>query len=402
MTWAEFLTGLTQSPIDALAEFLQVTSAGFLENWWKIILMGFVFWLARSLMFTILDIMIPHRLTTGNKAHWRNTKFIEARREKIYRESLETRKHQRARATLDLVKSVIDPVMGFIAFLTIFAQMGVVMNSTTGSIIIGAASLALGLGAQGLVKDIIGGMTVLISDAYAVGDYVDTQFGAAGTVRNIGLRLTTLEGADGTIWYVRHSEISKIGNLTAANTIAVTDITLTWNEEGKHLSMADLQFAEKIIDHTVNDLALALDRVDEVARGGGDDDDDTGVLQKIVAVLPQLVPTMPADTKLDHKLVTSEAYPTALSVKHAVSRITGRVPVFTKVETLGLVGSEVNSLTLRLRITLPPKASRSQAMAVLRRAVFENFIGYDITPSFTEVAPNELPAIGYFDREAQN
>lgn len=402
MTWAEFLTGLTQSPIDALAEFLKVTSAGFIENWWKILLMIFVFWVARTLMFTLLDIMIPHRLTSVSKAYWLNAKFIESRREKIYRESLETRKHQRTRATVDLLKSVIDPVMGFVAFLTLFAQMGVVMNSTTGSIIIGAASLALGLGAQGIVKDIIGGVTILVSDAYAVGDYVDTQFGAAGTVRNIGLRLTTLEGADGTVWYVRHSEISKIGNLTAANTIVVTDVTLTWNEDGKHVGMADLQFAEQILDHTVNDLALALERVDEVARGGNNDDDDTGVLQRIVAVLPQLVPTMPADARLEEGSVMSDSQATNLSVKKAISKIYGRVPVFTKVETLGLVGSEVNSLSLRLRITLPPKASRSQAMSVLRRAVFENFIGYDITPSFTEVAPNELPAIGYFDRESQS
>lgn len=402
MTWAEFLTGLTQSPVDVLAKFLQVTSAGFVENWWKILLMIFVFWLARALLFTALEIMIPHRLASTSKASWINTRFIESRREKIYRESLETRKHQRTRATADLIKSVLDPIMGFVAFVTIFAQMGVVMNSTTGSILIGSASLALGLGTQGLVKDIIGGITVLVSDAYAVGDYVDTQFGAAGTVRNIGIRLTTLEGADGTVWYVRHSEISKIGNLTTANTIVVTDVTLTWNEDGKHVGMRDLQFAEQILDHTVNDLALALERVDEVARGGNNDDDDTGVLQRIVAVLPQLVPTMPADARFEEGSVMSDSQATNLSVKKAISKIYGRVPVFTKVETLGLVGSEVNSLSLRLRITLPPKASRSQAMAVLRRAVFENFIGYDITPSFTEVAPNELPAIGYFDRESQN
>lgn len=399
MTWAEFLTNFTQEPIEAVAELIKVVYAGFLENWLRVVLMVLTFWVARILTFAALDSIIPHRLK-DSKASWQRMKFIEARRAKIYRESLETRKHQRTRATADLIKSVVDPVMFFVAFLTIFAQLGVVMTSSTGGILIGAISLAIGLGAQGIVKDVIGGITVLMSDAYAVGDYIDTQFGAAGTVRHIGIRLTTLEGADGTVWYVRHSEIPKIGNLTASSSIIVTDVNLTWNEDDKHIGLADLQFAEQLLDHTLNDLALALDRVDQVARGDStSDSDDTAVLMKLASVLPQLVPTMPVDSGLVRQ---SEKTVVTSNLNDAVLKINGRVPVFTKVETLGLVGSGVNSVTLRLRIALPPKASRSKAMSVLRRAVFETFIPYDVTPEFTEVAPNELPAIGYFDREDTN
>lgn len=408
MNWSDFLTGFAQNPLTTLQQFFETIATNFVAHWLEITLIIIAFIIARWLVFALIEAVIPRRIE-GELPKWFKNRFTRAWHAKLYKDSLENRGVQRARTIVGLTKSTLDPIMGMVAFFTVFAHLGITMSKTTGSFIIGGFSLAIGLGLQGVAKDIIAGVTVLMTDAYAVGDYIDTQFGVAGVVKHIGVRLTTLEASNGTTWFVRHSEVSKIGNMTATHGMVTTDVKLTWNEEGKHIRMDDLKFAEKLLDETVNSLALALDNVDKVARAraGFEDaqvNDNTDTLKKIVAVIPDLVPTMGADTLWDMRAIHSTDDRESLNlhdnVSNAVKRISGRVPIFTKVETLGLVGTEVNSVTLRLRITLPPKSSRSQAMAVLRRAVFEAFVEHDITTSFDEAPERELPARGYLEQEA--
>lgn len=407
MNWSDFLTNFTQSPLDTLQNFLAVISKNFLDHWLQVLLLILAFALGRWMVFAFIEAVIPRRLD-GSLPHWFRNRFTRAWHAKLYKDSLETRGVQRARTIVGLTKSVLDPIMATIAFFTIFAHLGITMTKTTGSFIIGGMSLAIGLGLQGVAKDIIAGITVLATDAYAVGDYIDTQFGVAGVVKHIGIRLTTLEATNGTMWFVRHSEVAKIGNLTATHGMVTTDVTLTWNEEDKHIRMEDLKFAETLLDETVNSLAMTLENVDKVARARagieeGEVSDDTSSLQRLAIVIPDLVPAMGADTLWDLRSVSASNPPPGLdlhaNVSAAAKRITGRVPIFTKVETLGLGDATVNSITLRLRITLPPKSSRSQAMAVLRRAVFEAFVQYDITPAFTEAPEHELPMKGYLESE---
>lgn len=407
MNWTDFITGFTQNPLSTLGKFFETIATNFVAHWWEIMLIILAFAVSRWVVFAFIEAVIPRRLE-GELPKWFRNRLTRAWHAKLYKDSLETRGVQRARTIVGLTKSVIDPIMATIAFFTIFAHLGITMTKTTGSFIIGGVSLAIGLGLQGVAKDIIAGITVLTTDAYAVGDYIDTQFGVAGVVKHIGIRLTTLEAASGTMWFVRHSEVAKIGNMTASHGMVTADVTLTWNEEDKHIQVDDLKFAEKLLDETVNSLAVALENVDKVARArAGIEDsevnDDTGTLQKIATVIPDLVPTMGADTLWDLRAVhvSDLDNPQSLhsNVSTAAKRITGRVPIFTKVETLGLVDSTVNSVSLRLRITLPPKSSRSQAMAVLRRAVFEAFVPHKITPSFSEAPEHELPVKGYLEGE---
>lgn len=406
MNWTDFITGFTQNPLTTLGKFFEIIATNFVAHWVEVILLILAFAVGRWLVFAFIEAVIPRRVE-GELPKWFRNRFTRAWHAKLYKDSLETRSVQRARTIVGLTKSVLDPLMALIAFFTIFAHLGITMTTTTGSFIIGGFSLALGLGLQGVAKDIIAGITVLTTDAYAVGDYIDTQFGVAGVVKHIGIRLTTLEAASGTVWFVRHSEIAKIGNMTATHGMVTTDVKLTWNEEDKHITVEDLKFAETLLDETVTSLAVALENVDKVARAraGIDSDvnDDTASLQKIATVIPDLVPTMGADTLWDLRAIRASDLdnPNYLhnNVSNAAKRITGRVPIFTKVETLGLVDTSMNTVSLRLRISLPPKSSRSQAMAVLRRAVFEAFVPHDISPSFNEAPEHELPVKGYLESE---
>ena len=77
----------------------------------------------------------------------------------------------------------------------------------------GVIGVALGLGAQTLVRDILSGIFMLIEDQYGVGDKVDV-LDVKGTVEKVGLRITTIRDSQGTLWYLRNGEILKVGNLS--------------------------------------------------------------------------------------------------------------------------------------------------------------------------------------------
>ena len=87
----------------------------------------------------------------------------------------------------------------------------------------GIVGIAVGFGAQNLVKDFLSGMFMLLEDQYGVGDIVDVGQ-ASGTVETVGLRITTLRDVNGTLWYVRNGEILRVGNKSQGFAVAVVDV----------------------------------------------------------------------------------------------------------------------------------------------------------------------------------
>jgi moderate conductance mechanosensitive channel len=75
----------------------------------------------------------------------------------------------------------------------------------------GIVGVALGLGAQTLVRDVLSGIFMLIEDQYGVGDSVSV-LEVEGVVEKVGLRVTTVRDGHGTLWYLRNGEILKVGN----------------------------------------------------------------------------------------------------------------------------------------------------------------------------------------------
>ena len=74
----------------------------------------------------------------------------------------------------------------------------------------GIVGVAVGLGAQTLVRDILSGIFMLIEDQYGVGDRVDILT-INGVVERVGLRITTVRDDNGTLWYIRNGEILTLG-----------------------------------------------------------------------------------------------------------------------------------------------------------------------------------------------
>src|SRR6185436_20394721 len=107
------------------------------------------------------------------------------------------------------LRSASSAIILGIAAVMVLAEFGVALGPILASA--GIVGVAIGFGAQNLVRDFLSGMFMLLEDQYGVGDIVDVGQ-ASGTVETVGLRITTLRDLNGTLWYVRNGEILRVGN----------------------------------------------------------------------------------------------------------------------------------------------------------------------------------------------
>ncbi|MFP3712881.1 mechanosensitive ion channel family protein [Puerhibacterium sp. TATVAM-FAB25] len=131
------------------------------------------------------------------------------------------RRAQRARTVGSVLRSTANIVIVTVMILMILSAVGANVAPLLASA--GVVGVAVGFGAQSLVKDFISGIFLLIEDQFGVGDVVDLN-GAVGTVEEMGLRLTQVRSFDGTLWYVRNGEILRAGNLTQQWSRAVAEV----------------------------------------------------------------------------------------------------------------------------------------------------------------------------------
>ena len=154
-----------------------------------------------------------------------------------------TRRVQRAKTMGDLLKSVITGVLIAVFGTMILSQLGVNIAPIIASA--GILGIALGFGAQSLVKDFLSGMFMLIEDQFGVGDVIDVG-GASGTVEAVSLRVTRLRDLEGTVWYVPNGEIVRVGNKSQNWSRAVVDIGVGYDE--------DLARARRVLTEVAHDL----------------------------------------------------------------------------------------------------------------------------------------------------
>jgi len=125
---------------------------------------------------------------------------------------LSERRTQRAETIASLLCSAVTIVLTAVLVVMVLAELGFnILPVVASASIIG---VALGFGAQTLVKDFLAGVFMIFEDQYGVGDLVDMEK-ATGVVEAVGLRVTRLRGEDGTTWYVRNGEVLRVGNLTS-------------------------------------------------------------------------------------------------------------------------------------------------------------------------------------------
>jgi moderate conductance mechanosensitive channel len=119
------------------------------------------------------------------------------------------RQAERARTTGSVLNSILKAVVWIIAIGMALGEFGFNLGPVIASA--GVIGVAIGLGAQTLVRDILSGIFMLIEDQYGVGDQIKV-LEIEGIVEKVGLRITTIRDKDETLWYVRNGEILIIGN----------------------------------------------------------------------------------------------------------------------------------------------------------------------------------------------
>jgi small conductance mechanosensitive channel len=109
----------------------------------------------------------------------------------------------------------------------------------------GIAGIAIGFGAQALVRDYLTGIFMLTEDQYGVGDVVDVGE-ASGVVERVTLRLTILRDLEGTVWYVPNGEIRRVGNKSYQWARALLDIGVAYDEDVTKASQVIKQVADDL------------------------------------------------------------------------------------------------------------------------------------------------------------
>lgn len=138
------------------------------------------------------------------------------------------RRELRAKTMASLLKSMSSVAIFAIAAVMVLDLLGLpIAPLLTGA---GVAGVAIGFGAQTLVKDFLSGIFMLLEDQYGVGDDIDVGQ-ASGTVEAVGLRVTQLRDDSGTVWYVRNGEILRVGNHSQLWSNAILDVTVTHSED---------------------------------------------------------------------------------------------------------------------------------------------------------------------------
>jgi small conductance mechanosensitive channel len=162
---------------------------------------------------------------------------------------------QRAETIGTVLRSVAGLLIWSIALLTILDELGINLAPLLAGA--GIAGIALGFGAQSLVRDFITGLFMLIEDQYGVGDVIDTGL-ATGTVEVLSLRTTRLRDSDGVVWHIPNGAIARVGNESKQWARAVLDVGVGYD--------TDLERATEVIRDAADELrhedayaALVLD-----------------------------------------------------------------------------------------------------------------------------------------------
>ncbi|WP_323132524.1 mechanosensitive ion channel family protein, partial [Kineococcus indalonis] len=201
------------------------TAADFLlDKPLKILLALLVCFVARYLLLRIIDRVAAGIASGASRLGGRG------RQNGLLESSplLSERREQRAGTIASVLKSATTLVLGIAAVMSVLDVLGVSIAPFLASA--GIAGVAIGFGAQALVKDFLSGFFMLAEDQYGVGDVVDLG-DATGTVEAVGLRVTRLRDVQGTVWYVRNGEILRVGNQSQGWARAVLDVSVTYGSD---------------------------------------------------------------------------------------------------------------------------------------------------------------------------
>ncbi|NSX37799.1 mechanosensitive ion channel [Pseudarthrobacter oxydans] len=119
------------------------------------------------------------------------------------------RRVQRAETIGSLLNSIVGVLVVVITGMYVLQNLDINIAPLLTSV--GILGVAIGFGAQQLIRDFLAGIFITIEDQFGIGDVIETSE-VVGVVESMGLRITRVRSDDGAIWYLRNGEILRVGN----------------------------------------------------------------------------------------------------------------------------------------------------------------------------------------------
>jgi small conductance mechanosensitive channel len=178
---------------------------------------------------------------------------------------------QQLRTLVSVVNSVGTVVIFFIALLEVLKLFNISIEPLLASA--GIVGLAIGFGAQTLVKDVITGFFILLENQYDLGDTIKIA-GVTGTVEEMSLRRTLLRDANGTVHSVPNSEIKIVSNLTRDWSQVSITVAVDYNESSDKVIRLLQEIGDELRhDPTFGDSIVAEPEVPGIERVQGSEVD---------------------------------------------------------------------------------------------------------------------------------
>jgi len=181
---------------------------------------------------------------------------------------------KRAETLKAVLRSVINIALITIALMMILGNLGLDIGPILASA--GVLGLAVGFGAQQLVRDLINGFFILMDDQIRVGDVVSIA-GQGGLVESVNLRLTKLRDLSGNVHYVRNGEITVVTNMTKEYSRYVFDVGVAYRENVDEV----IEVLKQIDAEMRQDDAYGKDILEPLEILGLDRFDDSAVIVRV-------------------------------------------------------------------------------------------------------------------------
>ncbi|PIR83000.1 mechanosensitive ion channel family protein [Candidatus Kaiserbacteria bacterium CG10_big_fil_rev_8_21_14_0_10_56_12] len=182
---------------------------------------------------------------------------------------------QREDTLIRITVGTLNVLVYIVAALMLLAEVGV--NIAPFLAAAGVAGLAIGFGAQYLIRDVVAGIFIILENQYRVGDVICLD-GTCGLVEDISIRMVTLRDLDGTVHHVPHGTVSKTSNLSKDYARVNLDIGVAYS--------ADLEEVIRVVNETgaalASDTAWGKDVVKPIQFERVEDFADSAIIVKIL------------------------------------------------------------------------------------------------------------------------
>ncbi len=189
---------------------------------------------------------------------------------------VDERRKQRVRALGSILRSVASITIFSIASVVILGDLGINLAPLLASA--GVVGIAIGFGAQSMVRDYLAGIFMLVEDQYGVGDVI-TIGDATGTVENVTLRVTRMRDVSGIVWHIRNGAIEQVGNESQGWARAVIDFPVPYEVDLAEIRSLLADTAGELWDDPVWRVVL----LDPPEVWGAQEISSDGVTMRIVA-----------------------------------------------------------------------------------------------------------------------